>query len=226
MRLPTKGKLIVYNWEKNILEKFEINHQKRYISRIEEVWMQFIGQSKNFINKKVSERRLTINREDYLEQLSGFDSLKQLSIFGDINYRELNEVTDIKMLIIPLQMAVGHIATPFYGVSYINNPTKRPRGFNTGVMISGNLKSAYDYTEGTVCTGSLSNTRDQGWLTLNRINLSSMWYDQIVSTSRSDLINFAYTAKYIASQFYKIGEPSKEETTEPSTEDRSTEGGE
>ncbi len=224
--LPKKGKLIVYNWKDSVMSNNGVSHDRRYKASMEETWMKFIGQSKNFIGKKVSERRLTINRDDYLEQLSGFDSLKQLSLFGDINYREMNEVADIKMLLIPLQMAVGSIATPFYGVSYINNPTNSPRGFNTGYMISGNLKSSYDSNGGDVCTGSLSNTRDTGWLTLNRINLDSMWYGQIVSTSQSDLIDFAYTAKYIASQFYKIAEPEEEATdnTEQSVEDRISEG--
>jgi len=226
VKLPVKGKLIVYNWKDSILRDHGVSHDTRYKATMEAKWMEFIGQSKNFIGKKVSERRLTINKDDYLEQLSGFDSLKQLSLFGDINYREMNEVADIKMLLIPLQMAVGSIATPFYGVSYINNPTNSPRGFNTGYMISGNLKSSYDSNGGDVCTGSLSNTRDTGWLTLNRINLDSMWYGQIVSTSQSDLIDFAYTAKYIASQFYKIAEPEEEATdnTEQSVEDRISEG--
>lgn len=220
VKLPQKGKLIIYNWSDSTLRNHNVNHDTRYKAGMEAKWMEFIGQSKNFIGKKVSERRLTVNRDDYLEQLSGFDSLKQLSLFGDINYREMNEVVDIKMLLVPLQMAVGSIATPFYGVSYINNPTTSPRGYNTGYMISGNLKSSYDSNGGDVCTGSLSNTRDTGWLTLNRINLDSMWYGNIVSTSKSDLIDFSFTAKYIASQFYKITEPEAEVEAEQSVEDR------
>jgi hypothetical protein len=222
VKLPKKGSIILYNWsEESILSIYNIKHSIMYDNDIEATWMKFINQSKNFIGKKISERKLTIDKEEYLNQLHSFDSFKQLQLFGDINYEEVNEVTDIKALLIPLQVAIDSIATPYYGVSYIDNPLTSPCGFNSGFMISGNLKHSFDTSTGDVCTGSSSNTRDTGWLTLNRVNLDSMWYRNIITPHISDLIKFVYTSKYIASQFYKISDKkSEEEDSDLSVEER------
>jgi len=204
VKLPKRGKLIIYNWKDRILNNYNINEDNNYKSSIEQVWLQFIGQSSNFIGKKVSERRLNVSKKDYLDQLGHYDALKQVQLFGNIEYKEVSEVADIKMILVPLQVAVSNIATPFYGVSYVKDPASSPKGKNAGVMISGNIKYSEGSTDGTVCTGSRSSTRDTGWLTLNRVNLDSMFYSEIICSDNRNLIDHVYTSKYIASQFYKV----------------------
>jgi len=222
IKIPEKGTIIIYEYNYDIMNSSEIDAttvDKGYNPNYEKSWVSYISQSKYFINTETIQRNLNQNLDNYFTELEFLSTLEQVEQFAPLHFKEdVVSSNTPKALMVPLQMIVDSIATPYYGMILLKDPTHdRSVGYNTGMMISGNIdhKHSSDYHmgegAGKICTGSLPKERASGWLTLNRVYLSSMWFDGILVNDNKKWISMATTAKKIACDFYKV--PTKDETT-------------
>jgi len=184
---------------------------------LKNTWINYIKLSPYFVGKMVTERVLNVDREDYFNQLTYIGEIKNLKEIGDVTFTEkILQSEKPKFLVIPLQAMVSSVATPYYGISIVNKPTTdNISGFNAGIMLSGNIKSRNYGETGSVCTGSMPSTNATGWLTLNRVNISSMWYSEIINTNNHTLlINHIMVAKSLAGKFYDLNIPDSSTNNE------------
>jgi len=225
IKIPEKGTIIIYEYNYNSLTSSEIDAttvDKGYNPNYEKSWVSYISQSKYFINTETVQRNLNQNLDNYFTELEFLSTLEQIDQFAPLQFKEdVVSSNAPKALMVPLQMIVDSIATPYYGMILLKDPTQsRSVGYNTGIMVSGNIdhrhNSSYHMGDnaGKICTGSLPKERASGWLTLNRVYLSSMWFDGILVNNNKKWISMATTAKKIACDFYKV--PTKEEAAESS----------
>jgi len=217
IEIPKRGKLIVYYWKDNFVNRYDTS-ENVYNAEYERVWVKFISQSKNFMNNVVSKRIIKTDLTSYFENLNNYDNMDQLRTFGNIKTENSNSgIENIKSILIPFQMVVDSIATPYYGMGVFKlNGSGDPQGKNRGIFTSGNFQSRSENNptrSGAICTGSESNTRPTGWLTLNRVYLSSMWYSDIVTNHTESMIAMSVTAKKIAGRFYDLPEKTEETQT-------------
>jgi len=226
IEIPKKGTIIIYEYADSIINSGLLDNA--YNQHIEKTWVEYIKQSSNFINTEIVQRRLAnTNQEHYFNELEYLNTLDQVRNFGKLEFIE-DSVNSIKpkALMVPLQVMVDSIATPFYGMTLLKDPTnENSYGLNVGGFRSGNIDmqrsgfSSVGEDRGNICTGSASKTRPSGWLTLNRVYLSSMWYDNIIP-NEEELVQLATTSKKIACGFYKISDNAEE--TESNDSDTSS----
>ncbi len=107
-------------------------------------------------------------------------------------------------IIIPLQIAADGLLTPFYGVAYVDDPTRSVRGFNSSPMMTGNINASSSdilrRNSGNVCTGNENSSRRSGWLTLSRINLNSMFHGSIIQ--QKNVLNYVLASKKVAGEVW------------------------
>lgn len=222
IKIPKKGTIIIYEYNYDSMSQFEIEQtkvEKGYNPNFEKSWIAYIGQSKYFINTETVKRTLNRNLDNYFTELEFLSTLEQIGQFAQLRFKdETVSSNKPKALMVPLQMIVDSMATPYYGMILLRNPTSSSSvGYNTGSMISGNidhrLSSNYHFGDGAgkICTGSLPKERPSGWLTLNRVYLNSMWFEEILDCDSSHWISMATTAKKIACGFYKVQPKTEEE---------------
>jgi len=238
IKIPEKGTIIIYEYDLNNLTTVEVNAttvENGYNPNYEKSWVSYISQSKYFINTEMVQRNLNQNLDNYFTELEFLSTLEQVEQFAPLQFKEdVVSSNTPKALMVPLQMIVDSIATPYYGMILLKNPTQENSvGYNTGIMISGNIdhkhRSSYRMGDGAgnICTGSLPKQRASGWLTLNRVYLSSMWFDGIVSPNNVEWISMATTAKKIACDFYKVpteSAPQDTQTVQDESDQSSEEG--
>lgn len=225
IKIPEKGTIIIYEYDYSELTHSQIEQttvEKGYNTNFEKSWLTYIGQSKYFINTETVKRTLNQNLDNYFTELEFLSTLEQIGQFAQLRFKdETVSSNKPKALMVPLQMIVDSMATPYYGMILLKDPTSSSSvGYNTGSMISGNidhrLRSNYHFGDGAgkICTGSLPKERPSGWLTLNRVYLSSMWFGEILDGNSLHWISMATTAKKIACGFYKIQPKQEEETND------------
>jgi hypothetical protein len=223
IKIPEKGTIIIYEYKYESLTSTEIEAttvDKGYNPNFEKSWVSYISQSKYFINTETVQRNLNQNLDNYFTELEFLSTLEQVDQFAPLQFKDdVVSSNTPKALMVPLQMIVDSIATPYYGMILLKDPTRNSSvGYNTGMMVSGNIdhRHSSDYqmgsSAGKICTGSLPKERDSGWLTLNRVYLNSMWFNEIVTHKNKEWISMATTAKKIACDFYKV--PTREEAQE------------
>jgi len=226
VKIPKKGKIIIYKYHSDIrndnnLSEFLNAEEKGYRSAYEKTWVRYIAQSKFFINSVQTKTVIQTPLEDIFRDIETFHFLEQYSSIFKIHAQKTSTNTNISSLLVPTQLIVDTIATPYYGMIYVKQPQRSSssNGYNTGGFVSGNIDirtSGYSLATGDglsdgrnggkVCTGSLPNTKESGWLTLNRVYLNSMWFDRIIPGNKKTVISLATTAKKIACSFYALEE--------------------
>jgi len=230
IKIPEKGTIIIYEYSAETMSddryKNALNPETGYNTNYEKTWLTYISQSKYFINTEVIRRQLNQNLDNYFTELEFLSTLDQINQFAPLQFKENSSSRDKpKTLMVPLQMIVSSMAFPYYGMILLKNPTSSSSvGYNTGIMNSGNIdhKLDRDYnigdSSGKICTGSYSKEQPVGWLTLNRVYLASMWFEDIVDTNKISWISMATTSKKIACSFYKIRESVESTESTESTE--------
>jgi hypothetical protein len=223
IEIPKRGKIIIYEYDLSAFSSNELqmmDPDAGYNSNFEKSWVSYISQSRNFINTETVKREVNFNEITYYQELEYLSTLDQIGEFAPLTFKDIVVSTlRPKALMVPLQMIVDTLATPYYGMILLRDPTLNSSiGYNTGMMVSGNIDHRIDrnlkFSEtsgGKICTGSLPKERPSGWLTLNRVYLNSMWYDSIITNRTKDWVSMATTAKKIACGFYKIKEPEANE---------------
>ena len=135
----------------------------------------------NFINQKGQTAREVIKPKN--------------SVFGDI--RSLIECADpleftvefqsqesstMQNIITPVQFASDGVVTPYYGVIESTYSGGYYKSRQLSPMLTGNIQTT-DTSYGNTCTGDLSNTRYSSLRVLNGVNMSSVYFDGMVSPS-------------------------------------------
>ncbi len=225
LSLPEKGKIIVYSYRSPRMEENDfqpsrafseirteddlhnfLNNHQNY-SKIFDVYQKLIQLSKYFVTHVKVETELETNMDEYYDLISeSVDFISQLYLVRKIHFTEKSTQEKIQSMIVPFQAAISNMATPYYGVGFIDNPTSSEnKGYNIGIMASGNLRhERADFSDVSVCTGSRPRSKPTGWLTLSRVNLSSMWYANIITNDKKKIYALADISKFLAGKFYEL----------------------
>ena len=170
----------------------------------------------SFLIKKPSIQKQTAKVQD-----RDIENILRSPLLEDINARiNININTsdgggatpnNIKSIIVPTQLAIGNIATPYYGLLWLDNPQESaPTGYNVGPAMSGNLNMPFgdpiyqslvsNASPGNVCCGSRSANTHRGWSTLSKVNINSM-FDRHIIDSKS-ILPFVEASKRISAAIW------------------------
>jgi len=189
IELPKTGKLHIYEWRNGIQG---VNYFKEAIapetlqSKTDEYFnelVKFLQLTPNIImSPSIIERSVSVDKDQMLNMIER----PQISSVNDVNLKiNIREISQSgiqpESLLIPLQKISDGVSTPYYGLVYIEKPTKDNQvGYNISPMMSGNINESYLRSAGSVCTGSENKAARSGWLTLSNVNLNSMFYGNIL----------------------------------------------
>jgi len=214
--LPTSGKIHIFTFSERGLEvlnsynnsAFKKTYEK-YASDYHKLFEKFPHIVKGGINMKS-----TAQVDDSVVE-NIIHSPQVDSLHANIAVRREENSEDnasIKSLIIPLQLAISGIATPFYGISLLKVGSNGTHGVNLTPMISGNLKNstANDFSAThDVCTGGYNNRKRSGWLTLSKINIGSMYHHQLIKIEEAML--FIAASKKISQEIWEAMSTDEEQ---------------
>ncbi len=217
MELPEEGNLHVFEWSTSslrITEQTSDRKKKKEAKFYESEYTKVFGMFQYLIRKPVKEKRTASISDDELRRLIESPLAEDINTRIDIRI-DTNSGDDIntKTIIVPTQLAISNMATPYYGLMYLNNPKmSNIKGYNMSPMLSGNLNqnlgSVGTFSDtigntgsGNVCTGSENSTGHRGWSTLSKVNINSMFNEDLVSTN--GVIPFVETSKKIAGTIWE-----------------------
>ena len=151
-----------------------MDNQKRITTKITQVYT--LSQTKGSINPN-------------LYDTATFDILKYS--YDIIENPSSNEYPG-DVYIQPVQLINTGLAYPFYGITAVKYiPGDSARGYQLSPMQSCNVGESYAYKAkdgsvevpaGSVCTGNYNNRSPEGRATLNHANLSSAFFNSVMST--------------------------------------------
>jgi len=220
--LPKKGELHIFEWTdaiKNQINGFEENATQKYIKDYQILFekipqLLMLEKYESFTqNVNIPEARATnLITEPFVEDIQSIISIS----------RQSEDRSRIKSILVPTQVAVDNMVTPYYGLLKINSPTLSTLfGKVFTPMISGNIQVGNGFSLQAmnenanienVCTGSENAILPSGWFTLSRINVNSMYFDNIVD--RNEVLPFVAASKKISSELWETIEKTKLEQLE------------
>jgi hypothetical protein len=216
--LPDEGKLHIFEWreekQKMIKEEIDSSHIDSYIKD----YADFFATAPYIIKKHTMIRQRAYISDKGISEIiqHPFVDVLQTSIKIDReDTPEEDDYENISSLVIPHQLVANGILSPYYGISLIQSPTDgNIKGLPLGPMISGNI-DLYKFhdgdsfisvhrsaTTGNVCAGAQSAYNPRGWFTLSRVNLNSMFYNNIIS--RNHVFSFVEASKKVTSDIWGI----------------------
>ncbi len=215
MALPEEGELHIFEWSDYVLDKIKtlsddsltkFKNRKKFF---EQEYTDTFDLFKYLIKTPVVEKRDAFISDRGIKELIDSPLIDDINteIEVSVSTGDSSSSSKIKSIIIPTQLAISNIVTPYYGMLLLGSPRGDITGWGVTPMLSGNLNQGLgdgatfravrersDY--GNVCTGSESSTNASGWSTLSKVNLNSMFVDELVSTKA--LIPFVETSKDIS----------------------------
>ena len=195
--MSKKGTFMYFNFRKDI----PYNELKMTRAReIHDIGMLLIKE--NFLKKAKSEVVIRNRSENFSE----------IFTIADMNASiEIDVRSSIPSILIPFQILSKGEMIPYFGWGLINTDGEaETRGFSFPGLLSGNIKSNWYSTSDGVCTGNKSNNAYNGWQTLSKVNVNSMWF--------SNIINYEYYY-----ELYRTGMDVAEEIYNEEYEDVETE---
>ncbi len=217
LELPEEGELHIFEWNSSTVVDLENGrirqHQSKKRFYIDEYQKTF-GLFKYLIKESVVEKRTAFLSEDGVNKIINDPLLDDINVKVQVDVSsEVDRGSDnIKSVIVPTQLAIGNVATPYYGMMLLQKPRGDIVGYNLTPMMSGNLNQGMcevdtygdlesHTSSGNVCTGSESSTSPRGWSTLSKINLNSMFNDELVS--ENGLVSFVEASKEISASIWE-----------------------
>ncbi len=213
MEFPEEGNLHIFEWSESAQRKYSrqsSRSKKKEKEFFEKEYKDLFATFQYLIKKPVLEkRRATINDDDITKLIDSpliEDINTKISIRIDSDSG--SNTTGIKSVLIPTQLAIGNMATPYYGFIHLTNPnSSEVRGYNMSPMLSGNVNQstcdadtfadlANHTGSGNVCAGSENSNNPRGWFTMSKININSMFGDCIVAGN--DMMSYVETSKDIS----------------------------
>lgn len=224
IKIPSSGKLHIFEYSDNAMEKFEENEEsaKEFEKHYKDEYTKLFDKMAPKILKDriVFSQKASINNSDVASIIEN-PFLESLTATIRLETKESESCSRdrIKSLIIPTQLAIDSMVTPYYGLMLIKNPTTpEAKGISLTPMHSGNLNNpprsdrAYmsarnNPSSGNICVGSESIISRRGWFTLSKVNLGSMYYNNIIDNK--SVLPFARASKKIAGEIWGTIEEEK-----------------
>jgi hypothetical protein len=216
--LPTTGELHVFEWKKSIIKKIKeeessrsIQKKKKYYKKEYQRLLEVIPDT--LIKDMTTHFHQTVDiREKDIDLLVEQPFIERLETGISITKKETGDTNKVKSVLIPTQITIGSMATPYYGLIYLKDATSSNlKGFSFTPMYSGNINQTgeEDASPGqvfrsaetqNVCTGSESAILPKGWFTLSRVNLTSMYYEKIVDMG--SVLPFVEASKSVSHELW------------------------
>jgi len=218
LELPEEGHLHIYEWNPSLLNRIKrrSNIEKEiegYISDYE----KFFAFSPHIVKEPVTIKQQAGISGNDITSLIEDPFVETLSASIRIT-REDTGTTDlskIASLVIPHQLIADGTLSPYYGISLIADPTTSSiSGYSITPSVTGNINQHHDggersfssfyrsSGEGNVCTGSENSITPKGWFTLSRVNLNSMYYNDVISEAY--VFPFIAASKKISADIWKV----------------------
>jgi hypothetical protein len=217
MQLPDEGKLHIFEWKKSkIKEMEELTNQSHIDSYIKD-FEKFFSISPYIINDPITVKQwanindnevTSIIEDPFIENLQATIRVHR----GNTGNTDLDKISS---LVIPHHLISDGVLFPYYGISLIGSPTNSNiKGVGLGPMVTGNISLAHDdgdrsFTSfygsantSNVCTGSENSIVPKGWFTLSRVNLNSMYYNDVISYKY--VHSFITASKKVASDIWQV----------------------
>lgn len=169
IKLPSKVKVLLFTYKTSKTLDEEVYE---YISKQQALVIKIARDfSQDSLKRKVDIR--DINGEEELGDL-------YCPALMDVEIEYNVEVDGLTKVIVPYQLLTRGEMIPYFGTGIIQASGV---GRTLPGHLSGNVKFGYYNSGGVegVCTGDYSNRTPEGWLTLNRVNLNSVWYDYMIN---------------------------------------------
>lgn len=215
LELPKEADIHIFSFSKRGAEEMELIEDD-LISKIEKDYENFFVESSNLIKKEVVVKQKAKISSEEVDRIIEYPFIDRIDTNIKITREERSDENTslVKSLVIPCQIAIGAMAHPYYGMAYIDNPgNTNITGYSLGAMFTGNIKQSTAQNWGrmvasagydNVCTGSNNSTSRTGWFTLSRVNLSSMYYSDIIVDEQ--VFEFIKASKNIAAQIWEVNE--------------------
>jgi hypothetical protein len=218
MEYPDEGQLHIFEWSRYSQDFWKDERRKdvreRRVKFYEQSYTKLFGVFDHLVRTPVKEQHRVIIQPEVEDKLIDSPLLEDVDVKIGVDINQSTSTNGIYGLIIPTQLAISSIATPYYGLMFIDNPISGSRtGYNLSPMMSGNINQGFDdeiedfhdlYNHagsGNICTGNASPSNPVGWFTLSKININSMFGPNIIS--QNGLIEFVQTSKKIASLMWR-----------------------
>ena len=226
LELPEEGKLHVFEWKETKLDtvKRRSDNQTR-IKEYVKNYKKFFETVPHIIKEPVKVRQTSSINNTYVNAIIDDPFVENINATIKIDKVDTDQgdLRKIKSIVIPHQLIVDSTLSPYYGISVVISPADGSmKGYALSPMATGNI-SLDNYsgdctfqewsTSGSttnVCTGSYSSTNPRGWFTLSRVNLNSMYYNNVIAMDH--VFPFWKASKQIAADIWgvQLEEESKE----------------
>ncbi len=219
MEYPDEGELHIFEWSSSALAEFSsmsTRKKNKELKFYEEEYQDLFKTFPHVIKKPITETRTASISENSITRLIESPLVEDIDIQIDIQVSSGDSnLTGIKSVLIPTQLAIGNMAQPYYGYMHLTNPTSGSiEGYNMSPMMSGNLQQGLgndstdewsdllsNTSDGNVCCGSSNSSTPRGWSTLSKINLNSMFSEYIISYN--GLMSYVEVSKKIAGTIWE-----------------------
>ncbi len=207
LTLPEEGEIHIFNWSSRVNNNvLTAPHQKFY----NDFYMGLFDDIGSLVKNMTSTKMETITPSSTINDIINNPIIGTENIPIKVRKEELSSSTgNINSLIVPLQMLVSSVATPYYGVTQINHPTEEEymTGYNVTPMFSGNIGMDWDstfneveFSSDNVCTDSYPRYSPVGWLTLSRVTTNNMYYEEIIIPG--EVWYFTQASKIISTEIW------------------------
>ncbi len=210
LELPEEANLHVFEWSKKAIDEQKKSDWADKQEFYEKEFSLLFDSMAHLIKAPASIRQSANLREEDADTLLKSPLMEDIDIKIRLSQTDTSssESDKIKSVMIPTQLAISDIATPYYGMMYLEKRDGREfKGYNFTPMLSGNLQQTGSRTKsfnellsntssGNICTGSKSPHTPRGWSTLSKININSMFCQFIVDINST--IPFVDSSKKIS----------------------------
>jgi len=233
IELPSSGKIHIFEFNERAQRYNASNEQKinRWEERLKDDYGKVFSYAPHILKGRFMQSQNASIPSSEVSALIDDPFLE--SINANI---QLDKIVDdgvdeklVSSLIIPTQFAIDGMVTPYYGMIFIKDVLEDGmRGYNLSPMYSGNINQSFssDSYESSrrngsrrnICVGSESLHSTRGWFTLSKININSMFFNDIIDMNQ--VLAFVEASKRLSNIIWEgIEEASLESSQTPDSTD-------
>lgn len=235
LELPEEGKLHIFEYKDSMVSRTsEFNAtQKKEIDGYKTDYEKFFAIAGDIHKEPVKIKQHSTISDSTISAVIDDPFIENINatveIFKDTS--GAGQTRDIKSLIVPNQLVMDGTASPYYGIANIIDPTHdNIKGVGLGPMVTGNIslhrndgsdttypefqRTANDHN---VCTGSENSVIPRGWFTLSKVNLSSMYFSDVID--RDKVFPFIQASKDLSLDIWSAYEDQKNSKVEEALEE-------
>jgi hypothetical protein len=164
-----EGKFVFYSFSENALENASFKKFEQETYKEATLALKLIN---DFATEELESKRTVVNESRNFSDIYNVSSIN--------SYIEVNIKVEADYAIIPLQIASRGELVPYFGMALLDLKPIRdgyaPSGWSHWTNFTGNLSN-----DNNVCSGDKSNKTLEGWYTLSKININSMYFQTIIN---------------------------------------------